>query len=113
MELARALDDRGIVVNVMVLSDPVYRHSYWAGNWLSFVPWIPITIPANVRQVRQFRQTKNYPRAHVLKATNPGFTDVWPPVTINATHQNMDEAGAFIVECEMVTAQFFPEAKAH
>jgi len=111
MRLARALDERGVAVNCMVLSDPVYRHWYWAGNWRAFVPWIPITVPGNVMQVRSFRQAKNWPRAHAIKAALPGFTEVWPPVTINATHQNMDEAGAFLTECEIVSEQFFPETR--
>ncbi|KKM24471.1 hypothetical protein LCGC14_1604750 [marine sediment metagenome] len=48
IKLAKSLGKRGLKISAMVLSDAVYRHSYWLGNWRAFVRCFKITIPTNV-----------------------------------------------------------------
>jgi len=93
--LARLLGDRGIKIKEMVLSDPVYRHRYWLGQWRAFAPWSKIYIPPNVLNVTWLRQVKNLPRSHCLVADNPSETHISMPRTLSRTHQYMDDAGVF------------------
>lgn len=96
---ARELRRRGIAVNHMVLSDAVYRHWYWLGQWRAFVSLFSIRIPENVRQVTQFRQRESLPMGHRVKADNPSKTRVgkinWLPVD----HCWMDDALPFRRAC--------------
>lgn len=93
--LARDLARRGIVVSEMVLSDAVYRHGYWLGNWRALVPWSKITIPANVRRVTWFRQTVDRPRGHSLVPADPTATEIAPATVYQVGHTYMDDLTAF------------------
>lgn len=99
VNFARELQDRGLDVNHMVLSDAVYRHWYWLGQWRAFAPWRSIMIPENVRQVTQFRQKRNWPRGHTIKADNPGKTKLGMVRWLNAKHCWMDDQAAFRQAC--------------
>lgn len=95
VRLAQELRKRGIAVNHMILSDAVYRHGYWLGNWRAFVPWIPIKIPANVHLVDWFRQREAQPYGHDVVAQSRLYTLVNPPTDLEVTHQYMDDAKEF------------------
>lgn len=95
IQLARQLRRRGLEVQHAVLSDPVYRHWYRAGNWRAFVPGIPIEVPANVRRVQYFVQRQNWPRGHRVIAADATQTAIWAPITLNADHEKMDDADEF------------------
>lgn len=100
VNFARELQRRGINVQNMVLSDAVYRHWYWLGWWRAFAPWRAIWIPGNVvGQVIQFRQKKNWPRGHAIKAVNPGVTKLGSVRWLQAEHCWMDDQPAFRFAC--------------
>lgn len=99
MELARQLDRRGMAVDHMVLSDPVFRSSWLLGRWLALSELASIEVPANVRRVSWFRQTKNRPCGHNLAAADGQITVIQPPVVLSRTHQYMDDAEDFHAEC--------------
>lgn len=110
-EFALGLQRRGLAVDQAVLLDPVYRHPYWLGQWRTFFPWYPISIPDNVRQVRAFKQTTNWPRGHALMADRPlkepsrmvPGTYVHPVKTLEwATHQTMDDHRECLAEVRRV-----------
>lgn len=103
MQLARELDARGLGVDFMVLSDPVYRSSWLLGRALALSSLVSIRVPANVGHVHWFRQTKNRPCGHNLVAENV-HTEIFPPVVLERTHQYMDDAEEFHAECLRVAA---------
>ncbi len=95
--LARQLQRRGIDVQWMVLSDPVYRHWYLLGNWRTLVPWSEIIVPTNVDDVAWFRQRTNCPRAHRVVAADSRETHVSAPwMAWHIDHRHMDD----LVECQ-------------
>lgn len=94
VRLAKQLRNRAIDVENMVLSDPVYRHWYWLGNWRAFVSSIPIKIPSNVRAVTWFRQRTNKPQGHALLPTNANTT-IHGGQLFACTHQYMDDLEEF------------------
>lgn len=95
VRLARDLQKRGLPVASMVLSDAVYRHPYWAGNWRAFVPLSRLVVPANVREVFWFRQQNNWPSGHTLVAAYPQ-TVIHPAHVIGwFGHQYMDDLDEF------------------
>lgn len=94
MRLANELRKRGMSINHMVLSDPVYRHSYPLGNWRALVPWSKIKVPGNVFDVHSFAQDLNIPRAHKLVAKSE-LTTIRTPIQVSATHQYMDDYPEF------------------
>ena len=93
--LAKQLGRRGLVVDRMVLADPVYRHGYWCGNWRALVPWSRIVVPHNVRRVAWFRQTVSRPRGHDLVAEDPDATTIEPPEVVKVDHTYIDDLRAF------------------
>ncbi len=97
---ARELRRRGVEVNHMVLSDAVYRHWYWLGQWRAFVSAWSIRIPDNVHRVTQFRQRESLPMGHEIKVDNPGRTKLgsinWLPVD----HCWMDDHVQFRKACQ-------------
>jgi len=84
-----------LAVRRLVLSDPVYRHKLWIGNWRALVGWPPIRVPRNVRAVWSCRQEQNRPRGHRLVADDPLGTSIPEPVLLSITHQYADDAYAF------------------
>ena len=78
----------------MVLSDAVYRHSYWLGNWRAMCPFSKIKIPANVEEVTWFKQKQNYPRGHNLKPESD-TTKINSPQELKYKHKKMDESYLF------------------
>lgn len=109
MEFAKRLEDRQLLIKHMVLSDPVYRHWYSAGNWRSFFPYIPIYIPVNVENVDWFRQVRDWPRAHPLLPLDKKATKVSLPITLPGNHASMDEAPKFLHKCEEVAVSYIEE----
>jgi len=96
---ARELRRRGMPVNHIVLSDAVYRHWYWLGQWRAFVSAWAIRIPDNVRKVTHFRQRQSMPMGHDVKADNPGKTLIGKPIWLKADHSWMDDASPFRSAC--------------
>ncbi len=97
MRLALALRQRGIEVDEMVLSDPVYRHGCRGLAWLSMVRWPRIRVPANVKRVTWFYQNTNRPAGHpLIDAHGQPIGGLYVPGVI---HQAMDDLPAFHEAC--------------
>lgn len=99
--LCKLFRDRGIVVNMVVMADPVYRYTsalkslQVLGLALTLVRWVPIRI-VNVRHpVWWSRQFENWPCAHEVVSGDAG-TVILPPVIETATHQNMEDLPSFL-----------------
>ena len=103
VRLARELAARGLGVDWLVLSDPVYRHWYKVGRWRAFWPWRRIYIPHNVRNVAWYRQQTNWPRSHAL-VWNSQSTHMSGPITLKVTHQYMDDALAYHRRAHQIAA---------
>ncbi len=98
MKLAKALKKRGLKVHAMVLSDAVYRHSYWLGNWRAFVRCFKIKVPTNTGPVHWFRQKSKLGKlsGHDIVLESPfGFSWLAKPVWCNCSHQYMDDNRLF------------------
>ncbi len=97
MKLAKALKKRGLKIHVMVLSDAIYRHSYWLGNWRAFVRCLEIVVPSNVGPVWWFKQKSKFGKisGHDIVADQSGIgfdkATVFAPVLCNCSHQYMDD----------------------
>ncbi len=101
--LSRQLQRRGIDVKWMVLSDPVYRHSYPLGNWRTLVPWSEIVVPTNVDWVDSFRQRTSWLRAHRVVAADSDETHVSAPwMARHIDHSHMDDLVEFQKRCREV-----------
>ena len=101
--LARQLQRRGIKVQWMVLSDPVYRHWYPLGNWRTLVPWSEIIVPTNVDWVDSFRQRTSWLRAHRVVAADSRETHVSAPwMARHIDHRHMDDLVEFQKRCKEV-----------
>jgi|GEM_PF-1480907 len=97
MRLATALRRRGIAVDEMVLSDPVYRHGCRSLAWLSLVRGPRIRVPANVKRLTWFYQRTNRPAGHALvDAAGHPVPGLFVPGVI---HQAMDDLPAFHEAC--------------
>lgn len=94
-QLARECAKRGLVIDVAVLADPVYRHWYRAGNWRAFWPLSTIRVPRSVDRVHWFYQSQNWPRGHRVVAEDPTCTAIWPGMELSADHAYMDDAREF------------------
>lgn len=99
VKLARALGSRGLNIRSMVLSDAVYRHSYWLGNWRAFVSFFDIVIPPNVGTVWWFRQKSRFGKLSghdiVKEWSKDGFAFVTQPIWCNCSHTYMDDNRLF------------------
>jgi len=103
MNFARQLRARGLEVRHMVLSDAVYRHWYWLGNWRAFVRTRPIIVPDNVLRVDWYRQTETILRGHDLWAEDPARTELSDAVYVrHVPHKLMDDCEAFRERCLQV-----------
>lgn len=95
IKLAQQLAKRGLRVRHIILSDAVYRHHYWLGQWRALVPWTKIVIPKNVQEVTWFYQRQNLPRGHNIVALN-GKTIINPGISVHGiTHKYMDDCDQF------------------
>lgn len=101
-QLARELGDRGLRIRYAVLCDPVYRSLLFCTRWLAYVPWVPITIPANVDEVCGVRQTKSLLRGHSLLAANPRATKIRPLEERPRTHVWMDDDPYYHSICKRI-----------
>lgn len=91
----------GLSVKHMILSDPVYRHSYYAGWWRSMVPWSEIRVPPNVHTVKVFAQANSrywppnraggwfQPAGHAVVGS---LGEEYMPTVLEHDHSNMDDA---------------------
>jgi len=95
IRLAGELHKRGLPVDNLVLSDPVYRHWYWAGNWRAFWPFSKLYVPVNVARVDVFSQRQNLPSGHEVVALDPEQTIVTNRGVLGVNHQYMDDHPRF------------------
>jgi len=101
LKFARALDNRGIDVREMVLSDPVGRPWFWpaplpaATSMLSREYAFALTVPANVENCKVFYQRGSRPQGHRVVARMPSVTDVKEKELKGYTHVQMDDAQEF------------------
>jgi pimeloyl-ACP methyl ester carboxylesterase len=97
MQFARELNKRGIEVESMVLSDPVYRNPHLTLRWLTTFSFPIIRVPENVRSVRWFRQKKEWPCGHELMGGGSltAGTVIHDAVVAECGHLAMDELPAF------------------
>lgn len=108
-QFAKQLGARGLRVTSVVLSDPVYRHPYFLGQWRTLFSGWPILIPPNVDEVYSYYQRQNWPCGHTLKRSSAG-TDLHHPIKLQAVHSAMDDQPQFLARCRLVAAklQLFP-----
>ncbi len=101
-KLAGHLGDRGIRVDTMVLSDAVYRHGYWLGNWRALVPFSSITVD-NTDRVFPFRQGSRLGKisGHEILPANER-TKVYNTHWFSLSHQHMDDLRAFHEKSRLV-----------
>ena len=65
INLCRALQDLGVVVQRLCLIDPVRRRSRMPWGWLAAVNrWAVLEVPGNVRKLDWFFQSQSWPRSH-------------------------------------------------
>ena len=97
VRLARQLQKRGIDVEAMVLSDAVYRHPYWLGNWRALIPLSKIVIPRNVKYVYWFCQKDSWWKisGHEVIAHSQVNTTVISHGVAHVSHEYMDDLNAF------------------
>lgn len=97
VRLARQLHMRGIDVAAMVLTDAVYRHSYWLGNWRAFVRRSKLRIPCNVKIVHWFFQFDKWWKisGHHVVTNSPDITRVFEYPEARVSHTYMDDLPAF------------------
>jgi pimeloyl-ACP methyl ester carboxylesterase len=105
-KLARALQGFDMQVDAMILCDPVGR---WLGSWpsiCSMLNVLPVVVPANVRNLWSFRQTRQRPYGARIalqrEAQAIGFGRInagtlWRGQTVLAEvpHVNMDDLPKF------------------
>lgn len=99
MRLARELNKRGIPVESMVLSDPIYRSRWMTFAWLAMVSWKRVVVPDNVRMVRWFYQRQNLPKSQGIVAQDTKRTMIFEGTELNRTHEYMDDSGQFHQTC--------------
>lgn len=105
MDFARALQRRGMKIDAMVLSDPVFRHWWILRRWTSLLSWMTLKVPANVGKVHWYRQRNNRPCGHDLVAENALATTIYPAKVLEGIeHQYMDDAWLFHEECKACAA---------
>lgn len=98
IELAKYLEHRSLIVDTMILSDPVYRSRFFATRWLAFSRLPKIRIPDNVNEVYAFYQTYDNLRGHELVCGSD--TIEHPPVIVsNIPHSEMDDLPQFQSLC--------------
>ena len=109
VRLARQLHKRGIGVAAMVLSDAVYRHNYWLGNWRAFISWIKIVIPWNVECVHWFCQKDAWWKlsGHEVIARISDSTTVIAHDVASVSHTYMDDLRAFHDTAKVVAESEF------
>ena len=82
VRFAKALMKRGLEVQRMVFSDPVY-HSWfglWRAVWSPLIGEPKIHIPQNVGRVSYVVQREDIPHGHELVACNPSRTQIDEPL---------------------------------
>lgn len=100
MKLSWALSHRGIVVDSVVLSDPVRRYPHPV-KWLALLPAeggllrIPLTFPDSCLVVKHFYQRQNLPCGFDVRLRG---CDV-PGAELRLTHQHMDNSERFHEAC--------------
>ena len=99
LQLARALERKGIAVESMALSDPVGRPWWWPRPLPAMTSMISrryafkLKVPPNVHKCHTYYQTRNRPQGHQVVPTNG--TEMTHPIRLNYTHQRMDDASEF------------------
>lgn len=89
------LSKRGLSIDQVILSDPVYRHWWMPRRWTTLLPWRTIEFPTNVSRIYWYRQEQNWPRAHSPAAEDTDSTYVSPGFLLKCSHQYMDDAQEF------------------
>jgi len=99
MKLVRELNKRGIPVESMVLSDPIYRSPWMTCAWLAMTSWKKIVVPNNVRMVRWFYQKQNLPQSQGLVAQDEKRTMIFEPTELLRNHEYCDDSRQFHDAC--------------
>ena len=99
VKLARELNKRGIPVESMVLSDPIYLSPLLPFRWLAMTNWRPVVIPANVRMVRWFFQRQNLPQSPGIIASDKNRTMIFEPTELDRQHEYCDDSNQFHDAC--------------
>lgn len=105
-QFARQLQRRGLQLDNAILIDPVYRHPYPWGQWRTLLPWWPITIPGNVRNVWAWRQSMNWPKGHALRCESKQ-TAIHCYEQVAATHENMDDSPYVLAQVRSLVTRIF------
>lgn len=105
LRFAEALKSRGLKIDVLVLSDGVYRHWYRLGQWRAMTPRT-LVVPDNVRRVVWYYQTRPRfslrrwwsgeghfaePAGHKVVPADPARTRV-AGIRLYYDHSHMDNA---------------------
>lgn len=101
-KFAWACLERGITIDCMVLSDPVYRHPVLSYLGWSLLPRNRIYLPKNVMQVHYFLQRMNKPAGHYVTAADGKLPKISAPEIEYRKHQYMDDSELFHAKCHSV-----------
>ena len=126
IDFAKELQRYGLIIENLVLSDAVYRHCYWLGQWRAFAP-VAIRMPRNILEVDWYiQQNPRFswervkdgggqrifePAGHKLIWSGPpidGVTNVLHPPVIVRTgrcHSAMDDLLEFHQKCLEVASR--------
>lgn len=102
--LAKGLKRRGLLIDSMVLCDPVYYK--WGQWWRALICSPSITIPQNVVEVHSFFQRLNKPQGTSLYAENEERTTIHVAKQLYRSHAYMDEAPEFHSKCLEIAEKF-------
>lgn len=108
--LCQALQRHGIIVEIVVLTDGVYRHQYKLGWWRAAVSWSKLYFTSNVLRISygvqknpRFNWTRKSkglgdffePSGHGIHLENDTATDVIRRPDSHLSHTHMDESVDF------------------
>lgn len=114
IKLANELKKRGINVQHMVMSDPVYRPNFYAMKFLAMTPFPSLQVPTNVKSVVWFKQENprfdygGNPWWKIWKAFHPAghevivnmeTTDLYGPNILTQEHIYCDDSFEFQNTC--------------
>jgi len=94
MQFAKHLSDANIKIEVMVISDAVFRHPVLIMRWTAMTKLGTIQIPDNVNVVHRFYQKRGRPMGHKVH-WNAIETEIQTDRELHYEHAKMDDASEF------------------